>query len=155
MSKLVPMTQVEFDAFLEHLIPGYASDNVRAGYWSEDEALEKSRQQTGSLLPQGLQTKNHYLFTLYDGDTAVGVIWLRAELDRPVKSGYIFDVEIKEEFRGKGYGKQAMLLIEEKARELGIKRMGLHVFAYNEIAKNLYERIGYKASSMNMLKDLE
>ena len=92
---------------------------------------------------------------MYDDDIAVGIIWLRAELDGPVKSGYIFDVEIKEEFRGKGYGKQAMLLIEEKARELGIERMGLHVFAYNDVARNLYERIGYKVSSMNMLKDLE
>ena len=155
MTKLTPMTQSEYEAFLERLIPDYAADNVRAGYWSEDEALEKSRQQTMSLLSDGLQTKDHYLFTLYDGDKAVGMIWLRAELDSPVKSGFIFDVEIKEEFRGKGYGKQAMLLTEEKARELGIKRMGLHVFAYNDVAKNLYERIGYKVSSMNMLKDLE
>jgi RimJ/RimL family protein N-acetyltransferase len=155
MSKLVPMTQPEFEAFIEHLIPDYAADNVRAGYWSEDEALEKSRKQTESLLSQGLQTKDHYLYALHDGDTAVGMIWLRTELDRPIKSGFIFDVEIKEEFRGKGYGKQAMLLIEEKARELGIKRMGLHVFGYNDVAKNLYERIGYKVSSVNMLKDLE
>jgi len=155
MSKLIPMTQTEFDAFLEQIIPNYASENVRAGYWSKDESLERSRKQTESLLPQGLQTKDHYLYTLYDDDIAVGIIWLRAELDRPMKSGYIFDVEIKEDFRGKGYGKQAMLLIEEKARELGIKRLGLHVFAYNGVAKNLYERIGYKVSSMNMLKDLE
>ena len=155
MSKLIPMTQPEFEAFLERLIPDYAADNVRAGYWSEEEALEKSRKQTMSLLPDGLQTKDHYLYTLYEGDNAVGMIWLRAELDRPIKSGFIFDVEIKEEFRGKGYGKQAMLLIEEKARELGVKRMGLHVFGYNDVAKNLYERIGYKVSSTNMLKDLE
>ena len=155
MNKLVPMIQSEFDVYIERLIREYAADNVRAGYWSEDEALEKSRQQTMSLLSDGLQTKDHQLFTLYDGAEAVGMIWLRAELDRHVKSGFIFDVEIKEEFRGKGYGKQAMLLIEEKARELGIKRIGLHVFAYNDVAKNLYERIGYKVSSMNMLKDLE
>jgi len=155
MSKLVPMTQSEFEAFIEHIIPDYASDNVRAGYWSEEEALEKSRKQTMSLLSDGLQTNDHYLYTLYDNDEAVGMIWLRTELDRPRKSGFIFDVEIKEEFRGRGYGKQAMLLIEEKARELGIKRMGLNVFAYNDVAKNLYERIGYKVSSMNMLKDLE
>lgn len=154
MSKLVPMTQPEFDVFLERLIPEYAADNVRAGYWSEDEALEKSRRQTESLLSQGLQTKDHYLYTLYDNEIAVGLVWLRAELDRPVKVGFIFDVEIKEEFRGKGYGRQVMLLVEEKARELGIQRMGLHVFAHNEVAKNLYERIGYKVSSMNMHKDL-
>jgi len=155
MSRLVPMTQPEYDAYIERLIPDYASDKVRAGYWSEEEALEKSRKQTMSLLSDGLQTKNHYLYTLYDGDEAVGRIWLRGELDSPIKRGFIFDVEVKEEFRGKGYGKQAMLLIEEKARELGIKRMGLHVFAYNDVAKNLYEGIGYKVSSMNMLKDLE
>ena len=154
MSKLISMTRPEFDAFLERLIPEYAADNVRAGYWSEAEALEKSRQQTESLLSQGLQTKDHYLYTLYHGDEAVGAIWLRVELERPVKSGYIFDVHIEEKFRGKGYGRQIMLLIEEKARELGVKRMGLHVFAYNKVAKNLYESIGYEISSLNMIKKL-
>jgi len=155
MSKLVPMTQSGFDAFLERMIPDYASENVRAGHWSEDEALEKSRKQTGSLLPQGLQTKDHHLFTLYDGDTEVGMVWLRAEMDRPIKRGFIFYVEVKEEFRGKGYGKQAMLLIEEKAHDLGIRQMALHVFGNNNVARNLYERMGYQVSSMNMFKDLE
>lgn len=154
MSKLIPMTQPEYDAFLERLIPEYAADNVRAGYWDESEALEKSREETGKLLPQGLRSENHYLFTLYDGDQAVGIIWLKANVDRPVKSGFIFDVEIKEEFRGKGYGKQIMLLIEDKARELGLKSIGLHVFAYNTVAKKLYEGIGYETSSMNMIKKL-
>ena len=149
------MTQPEFDLFLERLIPDYAADNVRAGYWSESEALEKSRKQTMSLLSDGLQTKNHYLYTLYDDDEAVGVIWLRAELNRPIKTGFIFDVVVEEKFRGKGYGRQIMLLVEEKARELGIKSIGLHVFAYNNVAKNLYESIGYEVSSLNMLKSLE
>jgi predicted acetyltransferase len=70
-----------------------------------------------------LQTKDHYLYTFYDGDEAIGMIWLRAELDRPVKGGFIFGVEIKEEFRGKGYGKQIMLLSEDEARKLGIKKI--------------------------------
>lgn len=149
------MTQPEFDMFFERLVPDYAADNVRAGYWNEAEALEKSRQQTMSLLPQGLQTKDHYFYTLSDGNQAVGLVWLRVELDRPVKSGFIFDVQVREEFRGKGYGKQIMLLVEERARELGIKKMGLHVFAYNDVARKLYEGIGYEVSSLNMIKKLE
>jgi len=148
------MTQPEYDEYLKHLIPDYAADNVRAGYWDESEALEKSRQQIDSLLPQGLQTKDHYIFTLVDGEQTVGMIWLRAQLDRAVKSGFIFDVMVAEKFRGKGYGKQLMLLIEEKARELGLKSIGLHVFAYNKVAKNLYESIGYEISSLNMIKKL-
>jgi len=148
------MTQPEYDVYLKHLIPDYAADNVRAGYWDESEALEKSRQQIESLLPQGLQTKDHYIYTLVDGEQAVGMIWLRAQLDRAVKSGFIFDVMVDEKFRGKGYGKELMLLIEEKARELGLQSIGLHVFAYNKVAKNLYESMGYEVSSLNMVKKL-
>lgn len=155
MSKLVPMTQTEYEAFFEHLVEEYAKDNVRAGYWHESEALEKSRKETEGLMPQGLHTANTYLYTVYDGDQAVGVIWMRANVDRPIKNGFIFDLEIKEEFRGKGYGKQAMLLIEEKARELGLKSINLHVFASNTVARNLYESIGYQPVSMNMAKQLE
>ena len=155
MTKLVPMTQTEYDAFFEYLIVEYAKDNVRAGYWHESEALEKSRQQTGSLLPKGLQSENTYLYTVYDGDQAVGAIWFKANPNLPTKNGFIFDIEIHEEFRGKGYGKQAMQLIEEKARELGLKSINLHVFASNRVARNLYESLGYQPVSLNMAKSLE
>ncbi len=148
------MTPSEYEAFLKRLIPEYAEDNVRAGYWAESEALEKSRQETEKLLPQGLQTENHYLYTLYDGDQAVGMIWLRVDLDRPIKSGFIFDLYVEEGFRGHGYGKQAMLLIEQKARALGLTSLGLHVFASNPVARKLYENVGYEVSSLNMIKTL-
>ncbi len=154
MSKLLPMTQAEYDVFLERSIPDYAADKVRAGYWAESEALEKSRQEFLELLPQGIQTTNHYLYTLYDGDQAVGLIWLRANVDRPTKNGFIFELYVDENQRGKGYGKQAMLLIEEKARELGLKSIGLHVFGSNKVARNLYESVGYETTSVNMSKAL-
>ena len=154
MSKLIPMTQTEYDEYLKQLIPDYAADNVRAGHWDESEALEKSRKQLESLLPQGLQTKDQYIYNLVDGDQTVGMIWMRAQLDRAVKSGFIFDVMVAEKFRGKGYGRQVMTLIEEKARGLGLQSIGLHVFAYNKVAKNLYESMGYEVSSLNMIKQL-
>ena len=154
MSKLVPMTQTEFEAFLEQEIPEYAADKVRAGYWAESESLQKSREAFERLLPQGLQSKDQYLYSIYEGDEAVGVIWMRAEMERPVKSGFIYDLRVDEKFRGKGYGKQAMYLIEDKARELGLKSIGLHVFGYNTVARNLYEGIGYETTSLNMIKQL-
>lgn len=154
MPTLIPMTQPEYEAFVERAIPEYAADNVRAGYWSESEALEKSREGYEKLLPNGLQTENQFLYTLYDANQAVGMIWIRADLQSPVKNGFIFELHVDEKFRGKGYGKQAMLLIEEKARELGLKSLGLHVFAVNNIARNLYESVGYEVSSLNMAKKL-
>jgi ribosomal protein S18 acetylase RimI-like enzyme len=152
MPILIPMTQPEYEAFVERAIPEYAADNVRAGYWSDSEALEKSREGYEKLLPKGVQTENHYLYTLYDADEAVGMVWIRADLQSSIKSGFIFELYVNEKFRGKGYGKQAMLLIEEKARELGLKSLGLHVFAVNNVARNLYESVGYEVSSLNMTK---
>lgn len=153
-TQLRPMTQPEFDAFLARSIPEYAADNVRAGYWAESEALERSRKEFERFLPQGLQSPDNYLFTVYDDGTPVGVIWMKANLERPIKSGFIFELYIDESQRGRGYGKQAMLLIEEQARALGLESLGLHVFAVNEMARNLYERVGYEVTSLNMAKKL-
>ena len=148
------MTQSELEVFLERTIPEYAEDKVRAGHWAESEALERSRKEFADELPQGLQTKNNYLYTLYDGDNAVGLIWMRANVDRPTNDGFILELYVEEKYRGKGYGKQIMLLIEEKARELGLKAIGLHVFGSNKIAQNLYKAVGYEVTSVNMSKTL-
>jgi ribosomal protein S18 acetylase RimI-like enzyme len=148
------MTQTELEVFLERTIPEYAEDKVRAGHWAESEALERSRKEFADELPQGLQTKNNYLYTLYDGDNAVGLIWMRANVDRPTNDGFILELYVEESQRGKGYGKQIMLLIEEKARELGLKAIGLHVFGSNKIAQNLYKAVGYEVTSVNMSKTL-
>jgi ribosomal protein S18 acetylase RimI-like enzyme len=154
MSKLVPMTQIEYKVFLERTISEYAKDKVRAGDWAESEALERSRKEFLADLPQGIQTKNQYLYTLYDEDQSVGLIWLRANVDRPTKDGFILELYVDEKQRGKGYGKQAMLLIEEKARGLGLKSIGLHVFGVNKVARNLYEAVGYEVTSVNMSKTI-
>jgi ribosomal protein S18 acetylase RimI-like enzyme len=148
------MTEAEYEVFLERTIPEYAADKVRAGQWVESEALERSRKEFLADLPQGVQTRDNYLYTLFDGDTAVGLIWMRAYLDRPTKEGFIFELYVEEKYRGKGYGKQAMFLIEEKARELGLKSIGLHVFGSNKVARNLYEAVGYEVTNVNMSKTL-
>jgi len=157
MIRLVPMLESELDAYLEKSIPNYAAENVQAGYWSEEEALERSRKAFNNLLPEGLKSKGQHLFQVEDAESneRVGIIWLNARTDIARPSGFIYDIEMDEKLRGKGYGKQTMLAIEEKARELGLKSIGLHVFAHNAVAKGLYEKIGYEVKSLNMVKELD
>ena len=69
------------------------------------------------------------------------MIWMRAQLDRAVKSGFIFNVMVAEKFRGKGYGRQVMTLIEEKARELGLQSPA----AYTSSPITKWQRIYMKA----------
>lgn len=157
MIRLVPMLEDELDVYLAKTVPDYAVENVKAGYWSEADALERSRKSFERLLPDGVNTKNQHLFQLEDAEThrRVGMIWLNARYDSPRPTGFIYDIKIDAGLRGRGYGKQAMLAIEERARELGLKSISLHVFAHNTVAKDLYEKIGYQVKSMNMTKDLD
>ena len=155
MIRLVPMTESEFEAYLEIAIPTYADDNVRAGYWSEEEALERSRKSYDGLLPQGVQTENNYLFRtqLEESGESIGMVWMKHEAPRT--HGFIFDITLDEAQRGKGYGKQTMLALEEKARDLGLETIGLHVFANNMAAMKLYKGLGYEVTSQNMVKKLD
>jgi ribosomal protein S18 acetylase RimI-like enzyme len=145
------MTQPEFDAFLKRSIPEYAEDKVRAGNWTEAESLERSRKEFEELLPQGLNSKDNFLYTLHTENEAVGLIWMKVfSPDR----AFIYEVYVEERFRGKGYGKSIMLMLEDKAREMGLNTLGLHVFGSNRIARNLYEAIGYEITNVNMSKTL-
>ena len=153
MSKLMPMTQPEYEAFLERSIPEYAEEHVRAGNWTEAESLERSRKEFENLLPQGLGTEDNFLYSLVDGNDAVGMIWMKIKRN-PSISGFIYDVYVGERFRGKGYGKSLMLLLEEKAREMELGSLELHVFGSNHVARKLYETIGYETTNVLMRKTL-
>jgi ribosomal protein S18 acetylase RimI-like enzyme len=155
MVQLVPMTMPEFAAFQERDIQEYARDQVRAGNWSEPESLQRSRQEHARLLPKGLRTKDHHFFTIRDATgQAVGMIWLNTRLVSSRPSGHVHALEVYQAFRRKGYARQAMLELEEVARGMGLKQLGLHVFAHNEGARSLYEALDYQISSLNMRKDL-
>ena len=154
MVRLVPMTENEYEAFLEKAIPEYAAENVKAGYWSEAEALKLSGESHQRLLPQGIKTAHNYLFSIQIEETGekIGILWLKHEA--PAPRGFIFNIRLDEAERGKGCGKQAMLAIETVAKDLGIETIGLHVFAHNPAAMQLYKNLGYEVTSQNMVKQL-
>ena len=154
MLRLVPMTESELKTFLEKAIPEYAADRVRAGHWSEAEALERSRRSYAELLPQGVKTKNNYLFRIQldESGEKIGMIWMKHEALRP--RGFIYEIVLDEAQRGKGYGKQAMLALEKFAKGMGLESIGLHVFTHNTAAVRLYESLGYEVTNQNMTKKL-
>jgi ribosomal protein S18 acetylase RimI-like enzyme len=63
-----------------------------------------------------------------------------------IENGYVglFDIVIKENKRGNGYGKEIVKSILSEAGKAGIGKSYLQVVNTNEIAKGLYKKIGYK-----------
>jgi ribosomal protein S18 acetylase RimI-like enzyme len=156
MVTLAPFTEKEFEPYLQQGIVRYAEENVKAGYWNASEAMEKSRSVHAKLLPEGFTTPNQYLFSIREPvrGEQVGAIWLSADTESATPSGFIYDLFIYEPFRRKGFATGAMLALEVKARELGLKFIYLHVFAHNPAAKSLYDKLGYGATGTNMAKPL-
>jgi GNAT superfamily N-acetyltransferase len=122
MVQLVPMTETEFQTFRESDVAEYAQEHVKAGRWRPEEALQLAEQEFTDLLPDGLTTPNHYLFSIEDEalGTKVGRLWFAVRDGERGPIAFVFNVVIFEEFRRRGYGTQAFQVLEEKVRELGL-----------------------------------
>jgi ribosomal protein S18 acetylase RimI-like enzyme len=151
MVKLKAIQQEDFERFLEHAILDYAEDHVRNGNWSAEGALEKSRKEFERYLPNGIQTPDQYVWSIVDeANHRIGVLWVQ------VKDGkaFIFDFIIDEEYRGKGYGKQALTAMDERLKSMGVESVALHVFGDNVSAQELYKKLGFKITDIQMKKNL-
>ena len=94
VTTLAPMRPERYAAYLEAAIAGYAQDNVSAGCWPEVGALERSREDFDSLLPQGLATPEHFLSEILadEGGPAVGCVWVHIEHKHGAVSAYVYDL---------------------------------------------------------------
>jgi ribosomal protein S18 acetylase RimI-like enzyme len=151
MSTLRAMNDAEFKQYIDEAIINYAKERVKAGNWSEEEAILKSREEYNELLPRGVKTQDNYLFCVVDKNEVVGMIWLNKEDD---EVGFICEIKILKKYQGMGYGKYAMKEIEVVAKNLGLKKIELHVFGHNKAAINLYEDLEYAVTNMCMSKKL-
>ena len=156
MVRLVPMSEAEFQAYLAHAIPDYAQEHVTAGNWHPSEAMQKAEKAFHQLLPEGLASKNQFLFSIEDEGlgSKVGLIWFAVQDTGPHPSAFIYDFLIFDDFRRRGYGTQALSAVEDKVRELGLDTISLHVFGHNKAARGLYEKMGYEITHINMSKKI-
>jgi ribosomal protein S18 acetylase RimI-like enzyme len=124
---------------------------------TEAAAQAKAEHDWQHLLPEGLASPGQFLFALEDRAVGerVGDLWF-AERDSEFggQAAFIYSIEIFEEFRGRGLGRQAMLLLEDEVRSRGLARIALNVFGGNDVARALYRTVGYAETAVFMSKEL-
>jgi ribosomal protein S18 acetylase RimI-like enzyme len=101
-----------------------------------------------------LPPPGHLVFTVEHDDTAVGALWIGPLRPEQPTHYWVWDITIDEAHRGRGFGKETMLLAEREARSVGATELGLNVFGSNTIARHLYESLGYAPTSIRMSKSL-
>lgn len=155
MTHLRPMTPDEFARWRAQSIPTYAADKVRSGRWAEAESLAEAEKEFDQLLPQGLQTPGHTICTLGDdAGQSVGALWVARTERAAGPVGFIYDLVVWPEHRGKGHARRAMRALEVEAAKLGFHGLALHVFGHNTPARALYDELGYEPTNINMFKPL-
>jgi ribosomal protein S18 acetylase RimI-like enzyme len=145
-----------YGPYVQASVAGYAEDNVVAGRWPSEGALERARADFESSLPNGLATPDNYLYEIRAGETGpvVGAIWFAVEERHGIRSAFVYDVEIKAEWRRQGHARRAFEALETLVAALGLSTIGLHVFAHNPGAQALYASLGYGVTGINMAKHL-
>ncbi|MFF0502555.1 GNAT family N-acetyltransferase [Streptomyces fimicarius] len=148
------MSEEEFAAWRQEALLAYAQDWIDRGVEPE-QARRKSEADHAAHLPDGLATEGVRFDVLVHAGEVVGHVWVALrELPPGGPAGFVFDVEVREEHRGRGYGRALMLLAEDVTRACGADRIGLHVFASNAPALRLYESLGYTTTRYNLAKAL-
>ena len=154
--RLKRMCEDEYRTYRDAAVRGYAEDKQRCGDWVSRDALTLSFQAFHRGAPNGLQTPDQHFFTVHDAatDAKVGWLWYQVRDDGLYRSAYLCDILIFEGCQRQGYGTASLAELDNQAKGLGIRRVGLHVFGHNTEALELYQRCGYKITNCTMAKDL-
>ncbi len=145
-----PMQDDEFAAWLPLLREDYAQDLVRDYGMSSDAARAQALVEIDGHRPAG-----HSVFVIEVGGEPVGHLRLVERRDAYAPTLGVYDVDVDEPYRGRGYGKAAMAFTEEEARRRGLTRIALHVGARNDVARNLYRSLGCEENVVAMSKSIE
>lgn len=146
------MRDEEFDSWFQQMRDDFAQAMIEDGGFPAEGAKSKAAKDMEHLFPGRRPSSDQLLFVIEaDGET-VGDLWL-CERDDPLQPClFIYDIRLREEARGHGYGKAAMLFAEEEARRRGRSRIALNVFGRNEAARGLYRSLGYEENAIAMSK---
>lgn len=159
---LIPMHPSTFEIYRDASIRSYAEENIAAGRWPAEGAIERSRLDYATLLPQGLATPDNFLYEIQattgsaEGmrEVRVGYLWFAVVEKNGVRGGYVYDLEVSPGYRRQGHAEAAFSAMEILARDMDLPSVGLHVFANNPGAQKLYAKLGYKVTGLNMVKHL-
>ncbi len=148
--RLEPMTSAEYDVWRQQAVSEYGEEFVKSGILSPEDAAKRGEDDFAMLLPDGLATENHSIYTAFVDDVPVGTLWLEFRERPGGLQGFVYSLAVDESQRRKGYGRAIMQAGIEECRERGARAIGLNVFGHNDGARALYDSLGFGVESTSM-----
>jgi GNAT superfamily N-acetyltransferase len=150
------MRDDELPAYIERSRKAYAAELAAQAGYSKEDAERKAEEDWARILPDAKRPEGNYVFAVEDeaGDQVGHLYWAERNGEEG-RIAFVYDVEVYDPYRGRGYGRQTMKLLEDDVRAQGITKISLTVFGGNEVARRLYASLGYAERSIFMSKTIE
>jgi ribosomal protein S18 acetylase RimI-like enzyme len=149
------MRPSEWETFEARAMSGYARTLATPDGSSSSAARRRAEAEHAALLPDGINSPNHFFYVIEAPDgKRVGTIWFAEQVEDATRYAYLYDIEVDESARGAGVGEAAMLALEAEARGRGLAWIDLNVAGSNEIARGLYRKLAYQETFVRMRKSM-
>ena len=156
MISLRKMKNEEYPAYCDYFIEDYSNEIVLNYGHSIEVATELAKKDLTECFPNGLDTNKHDLLCIEvevaDSLMVIGYLW--HSIKKSDASTFIYDFYIADEYRGNGYGKEAIKSFEALLVSADVNQIKLRVAYQNKRALALYQEVGFSISGYNMSKIL-
>jgi len=138
--ELRPMTWEQHDAF-----------RLRVERDRADAAAD-----VGRLLPEGIATPGHLLWTAYDGAGGgeVAQLWLQLRPRPDGLQAFVLDLFVPPALRGLGWGRAVALAALVAGRDLGASEVAVSLLGTDAAARALADGLGFRVAARTMVKRL-
>ena len=148
MVTLRRMSAAEFATWWDITIRSHAEQLSRATGHPLAAELDAARELLPQVLVDGVDTSGMHFFAVEAAHERVGWLWIGAAPgDQP--AGFVWDIIIDDAARGRGHGRATMVAAEQFFVEQGMARITLQVATGNDVARRLYESLGYEVVTTN------
>jgi ribosomal protein S18 acetylase RimI-like enzyme len=137
------------------LVRKYTVETAWTTVLSESERKELDKEKWAKHILEGFEKlskrETERIFVAEDESHAfLGYLWVGegSNMMTGKEHGYIYDIFVKKEFRGKGIGKILLEKAQSYCREKGYSRILLMVSVNNANAIELYNKSGFKTEQM-------
>lgn len=156
MTVLRQMRAEEYPAYCDYFIRDYSQEIAQNYGHTMEIAIELAKKDLFRCFPNGLENTDHSLLcievSIDNMPCVVGYLW--HSINTKEHTTFIYDFYISDQYRGEGFGKQAIALLEEQLRSININEIKLRVAYHNKRALKLYQEIGFSITGYNMSKQL-
>ncbi|MDV7106140.1 GNAT family N-acetyltransferase [Vibrio sp. TH_r3] len=156
MIVLRAMRAEEYPRYCQYFIDDYSHEIAKNYGHSMELAIELAKKDLHRCFPNGLEGDEHSLLCI-DADVngkqnLVGYLWHSDNVKD--KSTFIYDFYVFSDYRGLGYGTEAISVFEKQLQGRGINQIKLRVAYHNERALKLYQEVGFVITGFNMSKKI-